>query len=335
MSYGSGPRIVIKNPPSSLAKDDFSRYFSTFGTVSDVYFPTRGDVVFVTYDSEKSVLDVLATSSHSINGNPLQNVERAAPRGSKGGGGGGGSGYYQPQMQQDYGMMSQMAPMGNFMKFSPSMEQHLPAYSNASNGGAWGRSKGETPADLHRIFVKDIPATIGDESIRSYFAQYGDLADVYVPKNPSTGVSKGIAYIKFEDPTVIQKVLNVGATAVIAGAVVSVTRAEPRAREAQQASNIMGYHDGFSDSWMGAMTMGSLAGIGGMGGGFTPQMDIMPLNRSALVGNAIPFPPIKDRDDGDRIMVQHSSYPFATPYSVNRPYSRRRVFSLCMSNNQT
>ncbi|CAL5324652.1 unnamed protein product [Camellia sinensis] len=48
-----------------------------------------------------------------------------------------------------------------------------------------------------RIFVARIPPSVTEAAFRSYFEQYGDITDLYMPKDPSTKGHRGIGFITF------------------------------------------------------------------------------------------------------------------------------------------
>ncbi|XP_073158472.1 uncharacterized protein [Henckelia pumila] len=79
-------KIFVGGLPSSLTKEEFDRYFETFGRITDSVIMCnkqnnnpRG-FGFVTYDSEKSVEKVVMDRSHQI-GNKWVDVKMAIPRG--------------------------------------------------------------------------------------------------------------------------------------------------------------------------------------------------------------------------------------------------------------
>ncbi|KAF5958239.1 hypothetical protein HYC85_005464 [Camellia sinensis] len=48
-----------------------------------------------------------------------------------------------------------------------------------------------------RIFVARIPPSVTEAAFRSYFEQYGEITDLYMPKDPSTKGHRGIGFITF------------------------------------------------------------------------------------------------------------------------------------------
>ncbi|XP_023319074.1 RNA-binding protein Musashi homolog Rbp6-like [Trichogramma pretiosum] len=48
------------------------------------------------------------------------------------------------------------------------------------------------------------------ESLREYFAKYGDITEVMVMKDPTTRRSRGFGFITFADPSGVDKVLAQG-----------------------------------------------------------------------------------------------------------------------------
>ena len=54
------------------------------------------------------------------------------------------------------------------------------------------------PAPLNnRVFLPRVPAGGTEDVIKAHFSRFGDITDVYIPANPSTGKPKGMAFITF------------------------------------------------------------------------------------------------------------------------------------------
>ena len=48
------------------------------------------------------------------------------------------------------------------------------------------------------------------DALQSYFAQYGEVTDCIVMKNPQTGKSRGFGFVTFRDPSAVDIVLSAG-----------------------------------------------------------------------------------------------------------------------------
>ena len=60
--------------------------------------------------------------------------------------------------------------------------------------------KKNTDLDEKRLYVTNIPFNVEKDTVREAFEKYGSITECIIPKNVETGVSKGIAYVSFEDP---------------------------------------------------------------------------------------------------------------------------------------
>ncbi|CAB4067285.1 MSI [Lepeophtheirus salmonis] len=76
------------------------------------------------------------------------------------------------------------------------------------------------------MFIGGLSWQTTPESIREYFSQFGDLAEVMVMKDPATRRSRGFGFITFCEPEAVDKVLGVSHT--LDGKVVEPKIAVPR-----------------------------------------------------------------------------------------------------------
>jgi len=49
----------------------------------------------------------------------------------------------------------------------------------------------------NRVFLPRLPEGVTDEELRSHFARFGEISDVYIPVHPATGKPKGLAFVTF------------------------------------------------------------------------------------------------------------------------------------------
>jgi RNA recognition motif-containing protein len=49
----------------------------------------------------------------------------------------------------------------------------------------------------NRVFLPRLPEGVTDEALRSHFARFGEISDVYIPIHPATGKPKGMAFVTF------------------------------------------------------------------------------------------------------------------------------------------
>merc|ERR1719221_222351 len=65
----------------------------------------------------------------------------------------------------------------------------------------------EIPNDPGKMFVGGLSWQTTPESVREYFSQFGDVAEVMVMKDPATRRSRGFGFITFSNPGSVNKVL--------------------------------------------------------------------------------------------------------------------------------
>lgn len=66
----------------------------------------------------------------------------------------------------------------------------------------------DIPNDPGKMFIGGLSWQTTPESIREYFSEFGDLAEVMVMKDPATRRSRGFGFVTFTDPTAVEKVLS-------------------------------------------------------------------------------------------------------------------------------
>ncbi len=52
-----------------------------------------------------------------------------------------------------------------------------------------------------RIYVGNLPWSVGDDDLRNLFANYGDVRDAKVISDRETGRSRGFGFVEMEDST--------------------------------------------------------------------------------------------------------------------------------------
>jgi len=185
MAYGAqaaaaGERLFVTKIPQSVTREDITTYFSRFGTTTDVYVPsipgsqTHKGIAFVSFADSASVQLSMGHCPHEINGYEVV-VDMAAPR--EGGGGKGGGHQVMPSAAPQYAEQAQVSA-----------------------------DVGEVKSG-DRLFVTKVSPALNQEHLREYFAQYGDLTDVYMPAVPGSTTHKGICFVAFADPMSCQGVL--------------------------------------------------------------------------------------------------------------------------------
>ncbi|CAI2169958.1 10386_t:CDS:2 [Funneliformis geosporum] len=70
--------------------------------------------------------------------------------------------------------------------------------------------KEDNKASTHeegKMFIGGLNWETTDESLKSYFSQYGEVTDCIVMRDPNTGRSRGFGFLTFVDPSVVNTVL--------------------------------------------------------------------------------------------------------------------------------
>ena len=65
----------------------------------------------------------------------------------------------------------------------------------------------EIPNDPGKMFIGGLYWKTTPENVREYFSQFGDVAEVVVMKQATTGRSRGFGFITFSNPGSVNKVL--------------------------------------------------------------------------------------------------------------------------------
>ncbi|GAU26025.1 hypothetical protein TSUD_224860 [Trifolium subterraneum] len=80
-----------------------------------------------------------------------------------------------------------------------------------------------------RIFVARIPQEVTEETFRSHFEKYGDITDLYMPKDQGSKMHRGIGFITFANAESVENLMS--ETHELGGSAVVVDRATPKARD--------------------------------------------------------------------------------------------------------
>lgn len=77
-----------------------------------------------------------------------------------------------------------------------------------------------------RIFVARIPQSVTEETFRSHFEQYGDITDLYMPKDQGSKMHRGIGFITFASADSVENLM--AETHELGGSTIVVDRATPK-----------------------------------------------------------------------------------------------------------
>lgn len=86
---------------------------------------------------------------------------------------------------------------------------------------------------MTRIFVARIPPSVTEETFRSYFETYGEITDLYMPKDKRTSGHRGIGFITFESSDSVDILMS--ETHELEGSTIIVDRATPKDEDTRPA----------------------------------------------------------------------------------------------------
>lgn len=92
------------------------------------------------------------------------------------------------------------------------------------------------PEGTKKIYMGNIPFTTTKEEISSFFAEYGSVADVYIPQNPETGEGRGFAFVTMQEDDV-QKAIDGTNGAEFGGRLVVVNEPLPKGKKSNRKDN--------------------------------------------------------------------------------------------------
>eukprot|EP00292_Cryptomonas_paramecium_P023086 CAMPEP_0113711342 /NCGR_PEP_ID=MMETSP0038_2-20120614/30699_1 /TAXON_ID=2898 /ORGANISM="Cryptomonas paramecium" /LENGTH=196 /DNA_ID=CAMNT_0000637579 /DNA_START=94 /DNA_END=681 /DNA_ORIENTATION=+ /assembly_acc=CAM_ASM_000170 len=79
----------------------------------------------------------------------------------------------------------------------------------------------------YRIFVGRLPLSVTTDEITARFAKFGKIVDAYIPFNPVTRQSKGMAFVSFDNEESVQAALAHGKH-MLGGELCEAKRADPK-----------------------------------------------------------------------------------------------------------
>lgn len=87
-----------------------------------------------------------------------------------------------------------------------------------------------------RIFVARIPPSVTEPTFRSYFEKYGEITDLYMPKDQGSKGHRGIGFITFESADSVDNLM--AETHELGGSTIVVDRATPKEEEFRPVSRV-------------------------------------------------------------------------------------------------
>mmetsp|Transcript_58585 Transcript_58585/g.136855 ORF Transcript_58585/g.136855 Transcript_58585/m.136855 type:complete len:352 (+) Transcript_58585:103-1158(+) len=181
-------------------------HFAAFGEILDLHQPIRSpDICYVTFGSESELTAALQQPSVSIGGT-LCSVQMAAPRGELG------------------------------LHTAPWPSEGLAAQRMLLTQAGFAAAPGVSGVaalsgtDRKRLYVTGVPPGTPDVDalLRDYFALFGEVCDVYIPMDYSTGLKKPFAFITMANSLEVENILIVSPHRIAEGIEVGVTLAEPK-----------------------------------------------------------------------------------------------------------
>lgn len=229
-----GRKLIVLGLGYSVEDVEFRQFFDRFGTVEDSVVlkdfqtGTSRGFGFVTYADPESAQRVL--TEHQTSG-PLEiggkriDPQLAIPKGQLPGGGPRGpprgpAPYAAPQYNN--------APQYNAPQYhAPAPYQPAPQY-NAPPPPQNGGSSLPPAAEMitSRVFVGKLAFELSSTDVQQYFETFGPVTDCYMPRDFNTQQSRGIAFVTFESPQIVDQVMQM--PHVIAGRPIAVDKAAPR-----------------------------------------------------------------------------------------------------------
>ncbi|KAG8384868.1 hypothetical protein BUALT_Bualt04G0163100 [Buddleja alternifolia] len=118
-----------------------------------------------------------------------------------------------------------------------------------------------------KIFVGGIPTTVDEDEFRNFFSSFGEVKELQIMKDHSTGRSRGFGFVTFESEQSVDDLLANGNRLDFAGTQVEIKKAEPKKPNLPPPPSRRPTN---SRSAFGRELEDSYGGFGGGGGGFGP-----------------------------------------------------------------
>lgn len=62
--------------------------------------------------------------------------------------------------------------------------------------------------NIHKIFVSNLPFSVGHRELRKYFQEFGRVASANVVFNKKTGLSRGFGFVVFNNKNALESLEN-------------------------------------------------------------------------------------------------------------------------------
>lgn len=81
---------------------------------------------------------------------------------------------------------------------------------NGGNGGDSGSAEAPGKDDDRKLFVGGLSWETTDKELREHFTKFGEIESINVKTDPTTGRSRGFAFLVFKSADTLDKILNAG-----------------------------------------------------------------------------------------------------------------------------
>lgn len=235
----SGDRLFITKIPPEATREEVEALFSRFGSWTDVYLPSGSfpaghkGICFISYSDPQSAQLAMQCGPHELRGQELV-VDIAAPRDAKGA----GKGHVPARMPAVQPMVTpapvftagypavQAWTSPGHVAVQPMHVQRLqpaqPAWVAPSLHQAPVAASATVGLKPGRLFLTKVAEDVTKEDLTTYFQQYGQLQDVYVPSG------KSIAFVSFSEASTASLVVQNPEHEVKPGRLVTVDLAYDR-----------------------------------------------------------------------------------------------------------
>jgi len=88
----------------------------------------------------------------------------------------------------------------------------------------------------HSVYVKNIPFEIADEDFKAFFNEYDGLRGIKIPRDRTTGNSRGFAFVSFESEEQLEVAVEATNGKEMDGRKLSVRKSDPEGAEKRKAS---------------------------------------------------------------------------------------------------
>ena len=97
--------------------------------------------------------------------------------------------------------------MRSFERLRQRLDFFRTGFAQGSGNGN-GASAGGKPEDERKLFVGGLTWDTTQEDLREYFSSFGNIADCSIKHDPSTGRSRGFAFLVFDSKDIVEKILS-------------------------------------------------------------------------------------------------------------------------------